>query len=176
MKRWGSSRVREEDRRYPRKPFSGKAQFSFDELYISPFTHELIVDEYGRKEYKPLTKNFTPTGVNVLDAYIQALYSRNLNVSEFCARYEATTAELAGLIYLLTGISNIDFRNRWILRNAENLLRYTDMSITEVARRSGAGTRNNLYFIYEREMNCSPTTRREQLRKDGDLGRFKIMT
>lgn len=55
-----------------------------------------------------------------------------------------------------------DFRNRWIVRMADLLLRYTDMTIDEIARRSGDGTRTNLYFIYERDMNTSPTARGER--------------
>jgi len=59
------------------------------------------------------------------------------------------------------------------VRCADELLRYTDKPLAEIARLCGAGSRNNLYFIYERDLNCSPTMRRQQLRQEGDLGRFK---
>ena len=35
-------------------------------------------------------------------------------------------------------------------------------------------TRGNMYFIYEREFNLSPTECRRQLREKGDVGRFAI--
>ena len=49
------------------------------------------------------------------------------------------------------------------------------MTVEEIARRSGAGTRTNLYFIYERDLNTSPTARRNTLRKPGELNRYKII-
>lgn len=46
--------------------------------------------------------------------------------------------------------------------------------VADIAARSGMGTRNNMYFIYEREFNLSPTERRNAIRQKGDLGRFAI--
>ena len=60
------------------------------------------------------------------------------------------------------------------LRTADALLRYTKLPIADIAARSGMGTRGNMYFIYEREFNLSPTDRRDQLREKGDLGRYII--
>lgn len=59
--------------------------------------------------------------------------------------------------------------------SADLLLRYTDMTVEELARRSGTGTRTNLYFIYERDLNTSPTTRSNALRKPGECGRYKFV-
>ena len=158
----------------PREPFKGESQFTLDDVFMMPFTHELTSDELGRTGYTPLTVNIHPTGIYVFDAYLQALRVGNSSLSEFCKRYQATTTDLDGLVFLLTGMSNFDFRNQWILRTADLLLRYTDLSITEIADRSGAGTRNNLYFMYERDFNCSPTQRRDDLRMPGDLGHYRI--
>jgi len=36
-------------------------------------------------------------------------------------------------------------------------------------------TLDDLYFIYERELNCSPSQRRSELRQPGDLDRYKIV-
>lgn len=168
----------------PRPAFKGEAQYTLDDLFITPFTHELTSDELGRTGYTPIVgqttdgtmrqRNLCPTGIHVLDAYLQALSRGQSDVAEFCDRYNAKTADLDGLIFLLTGMPNQDFRNRWIVRMADLLLRYTDMTVDEIARRSGAGTRTNLYFIYERDLNTSPTDRRNALRKPGDLGKYKI--
>lgn len=157
-----------------RKPFKGEPQFSFDDLYVMPFTHELTADDMGRKGYTPLEQNLCPTGIKVLDEYIQFLHSGQADVSAFCAKYNLKTSDLDGFIFVLTGLSNWVFRKQWIMRCADELLRYTDMNLNKIASRCGAGTRNNLYFMYERDMNCSPTQRREELRQKGDLGRYKI--
>lgn len=175
VSRWGERRKATFFTPTPRKPFKGEAQFTLDDLYITPFTHELTADELGRTGYTPLERDMSPSGVNVLDEYLQALSEGRSDIGDFCARHNAKTADLDGLVFLLTGMSNVDFRKRWIVRCADELLRYTDMEVAEVARRCGAGSRGNLYFIYERELNCSPSQRRTELRKPGDLGKYKIV-
>lgn len=173
LSRWGN--IKRKEVKTQRKPFKGEPQFTFDDLYIPPFTHELSTDEVGRQGYVPIEKNMTPTGVSVMDEYLQSLHKCMTDIKTFCDRYGARTTDLDGLVFLLTGMSNMQFRARWMVRCADDLLRYTDMDVTEVARRCGAGSRTNLYFIYERDFNCSPSDRREALRKDGDLGRYKIV-
>lgn len=174
LKRWGSRRYGYRYQKIPRKPFKGEAQFTLDDLYITPFTHELTTDGQGRKGYTAVDRNMNPSGIKVLDEYLQALSAGQSDIADFCARHDAKTSDLDGLVFLVTGMTNLDFRTRWILRQADDLLRFTDMSAVEVARRSGAGSRSNLYFIYERELNCSPIQRRKALREDGDLGRYSI--
>jgi len=175
MGRWLNIEKEFRNRQTPRKPFKGEAQYSLDDLYITPFTHELTSDGLGRTGYTPLERNMNPSGINVLDEYLQALSAGQADIGGFCARHNAKTSDLDGLMFLLTGMSNVDFRNRWMLRCADELLRHTDMTMPEIARRCGAGTRGNLYFIYERELNCSPSQRRAELRKQGDLGKYKIV-
>ena len=174
MDRWYGGRTNGRYKQTPHPPFIGEPQFTFKELYIPQFTHKLVTDEYGRSSYQPLERNFTPSGIRVLDDYLQALNRGCTDVSDFCKRYNARTADLDGLIFFLLGMPNLEFRNRWIMHNADLLLRYTDMKIDEVARRSGAGTRTNLYFMYERDLNTSPTERRNDIQKKGDVGKYKI--
>ncbi len=175
MDRWYSNATYYSTQQKPREKFKGKAQFTFDGVFITPFTHELTEDEMGRRGYTPIEVNLQPTGIQVFDAYLQALRVGDSRISSFCKRYRAKTSDLDGLVFLLTGMSNLEFRNCWIRRSADLLLRHTDWMMTEIARRSGAGTRTNLYFIYERDMNCSPTDRRYELRMPGDFDRFRII-
>lgn len=158
-----------------RAPFKGEPQYTFDEVFITPFTHALTADGMGRTGYTPLERNLTPTGIHIFDAYLQALHRGDTDIAAFCRLYNARTYDLDGLVFLLTGMSNQVFRNRWIVRTADLLLRYTDIGVVEIARRCGAGTRTNLYFIYERDLNVSPSARRRQLRKPGDLGKYKTV-
>ena len=175
LNRWYSRNKEGLNRQAARTPFKGEPQYTFDELFIPPFTHAFTADNEGRTGYTPIKRNLSPTGINILDAYLQALHRGHSDIADFCDRYNARTSDLDGLIFLLTGMSNQEFRNRWILKSADPLLRYTDMTVEEIARRSGAGTRTNLYFIYERYLNTSPTARRHALRKPGEKGRYKIV-
>lgn len=36
------------------------------------------------------------------------------------------------------------------------------------------GSANNLYLTYKREFGIAPGERRQQLRQEGDVGRFKL--
>lgn len=177
LDRWygGYTRSAFREAKKPRAPFHGTPQFTFDQLYITPFTHRRTSDEFGNVVYYPITDiNLSPTGVEVMDDWLQHLHKGNADLGAFCARYNARTSDLDSLVFLLTGLSNLDFRTRWQLRTADALLRYTKMSVEDIARRSGIGSRNNMYFVYEREFNLSPTERRNQIREKGDLGRFII--
>ena len=175
MDRWYESDRWTKEKRNPRGAFNGTPQFPFDKLYITPFTHERKTDEYGNSLYLPIEgRNFTPTGVEVMDDYIRHMQRGESNIRAFCKLYNARVADIDSLVFLLTGMSNQRFRAAWQVRTADLLLRYTDMKLNEIARRSGMGTRNNMYFIYERELNTSAKERRDAIRKNGDLGRFII--
>lgn len=171
--RWGHRRKSREPRN-EREAFKGTPQFTFDNLYISPFTQKLTVDNDGRMGYTAIERNMNPTGIDVLDAYVQALHQGKMESGTFCARYGTKTHDLDGLLFFLTGMNTQTLRTRWTLRRADELLRFTDLDIVEIARLSGAGSRTNLYYIYEQELNTSPTDRRVALRQEGDLMRYKL--
>ena len=160
----------------PRAAFTGVPQYKFEDLFISPLTHKRSADADGNIIYVPIepARNMTPTGIKVMDNYLQHLARGESDVTEFCKQYNARTSDIDGMVFLLTGMSNQAFRAKWQIHTADLLLRYTDMGVAEVARRSGMGTRTNMYFIYERELDTSPTERRNALRQKGDVGRFSI--
>ena len=107
------------------------AQFSFDELYLLPFTHQYSEDEQGRGGFVPLEQNLHPTGINVMDEYLQMLHQNCFSYAAFRQKYHAHSSDLSGLVFMLTGLTQEQFRLRWILRTASLLLRYTDMLIGE---------------------------------------------
>ena len=156
------------------REFVGKPQFTIDELYISPFTHRRRYSEEGRITYVPVERNLQPTGINVLDEFLRNLSRGQSDIAAFCNRYGARTGDLDSLLFLLTGMKGFDFRQAIQLRMADELLRYTSLPVVDVARLSGFGSRTNLYFAYKRDLNTSPTERREQLQKQGDEGLYKI--
>ena len=164
------------DPQKPRGAFTGVPQYKFEDLFISPLTHKRSADADGNIIYVPIEppRNLTPTGIKVMDSYLQHLARGEADVADFCKKYNARTSDIDGMVFLLTGMSNQAFRAKWQIHTADLLLRYTDMGVAEVARRSGMGTRTNMYFIYERELDTSPTERRNALRQKGDVGRFSI--
>lgn len=151
-----------------------KPQFPYEGLYISPFTARRRYDEDGHVNYVPLERNLQPSGVRLIDEFAVQLAGGNGSRGAFCRRMGITTTQLNTLFLLLTGISADGFRMYFCLRLADDLLRYTDMEVREIARRSGLGTSTNLFYTFRREYKCSATDRRYALRKKGDVGRYKL--
>lgn len=162
-------------RRPKKREFAGKPQFTLEDLYISPLAFRRRYTEEGVVEYIPVEREMSPSGVEVMDAYLRRLAAGDSNLGRFCKCYGARTGDMDSLCFLLTGMTGMEFRLRYMVRLADDLLRYTSMTLDEVARRSGHGKRVNLFFAYKRDYGVSPLERRNQLRASpADVGRFRL--
>ena len=107
-----------------------------------------------------------------MDEYLRFLAAGNTDIHAFIDRHGLLFGELSALVCILTGMKHTLFRQKYQSRLADELLRYTDMSQPDIARRSGLGSQINLYQALRRDCDMSATERRNFLRKEGDLGRF----
>lgn len=148
-------------------------KLTLDELYISPFSRKRVYNEQGTMSYVPIERNLRPTGVEVIDSMLQSLAS-GMPYRQLGRQMGLSTADLTGLFRTLTGLSAPNFCLQYSLRLADDLLRYTDMELDEIARRSGFGTAVNLFYTFRREYDCAPGERRHALRRKGDVGRFGV--
>ena len=82
--------------------------------------------------------------------------------------------DLSGLVRIATGLCLSEFVAAWQLLMADELLRYTDLRMTEIARYCGMGKGVNFTNRIVRAHKCPPLTRRWELRQKNDLGRFKL--
>ncbi len=160
-------------RRPPRK-YQGQPQWTVDDLYISPFTAKRRYDEDGEAHYEPIARNLNPTGVKVMDHYLQRLTLGQDVQMEFCKIYGLRTEDIDSLVFVLTGMKAQDFRTAYLLRLADDYLRYTDMTIKEVARRTGLGSHTNFCVFIRRGRTQTPKERRMILRQKHDAGRYKL--
>lgn len=124
--------------------------------------------------YVEVPRQMEPTGIHVFDAFLQYMSRGESNVKAFADGYGLRHEDLESLVFILTGMRGVDFRIAYHLKAAEELLRFTDLSMAEVARYSGFGSPNNLYLTYKREFNISPGYRRARLQKPGDRGLYKL--
>ena len=143
-------------------------------MFISPFTQKKLWDEDGRWRYVPIERRTTPTGIRVMDDYLRYLADGLSDMQAFADRHGLKTEEVGALVFILTGIKGVRFRQLYQIRLVDELLRYTDMPFDEVARRSGLGSPNNMYLALRREYNMSASERRAFLRKSGDAGRYRL--
>ena len=173
--RWYGRRIKENlwSKRYePHAELTRKPQFTFEQLYRSVFKEERRYVE-GQATYVKRPVCATASGIEILDLYIDRLDKGDLSVMAFCKELGVLPLELNGFIFLLTGMTNEEFRTRWMLERGDELLRYSDLPITKIGARSGIGSHTNLYHFYQRECGCSPTERRRALRQPNDAGRYR---
>lgn len=57
---------------------------------------------------------------------------------------------------------------------ADRLLRYTDLGMADVSNHVGFGSANNIYLTYMRDFSVTHGERRQKIRKQGDMGRYKL--
>lgn len=149
-------------------------QFTFEDLYISPFSSRRRYDEDGNVTYIALQHNLTPSGINLLDEFLQRLRMGNSNFAAFCRKHGIKQAEFSHFVKLLTGMSAQELRLRYCRRMLDELLRYTNLTPDELGRRSGLGGTRNLNHLCRDHYGDTPLDRRRALRKRGDLGRYKL--
>ena len=168
-----SARTADSRRKFETRKLTVMPQYKWEDLYISPFKQQRVYDADGNVSYVALEQEPLHTGIDLFDQYIRYIAAGGSCTNAFAEKLGAKGEDFSSLVFLLTGMKLYDFRIAYQLRIADDLLRYTDMAMPEVARRSGLGTPLNLYYIFKREYNIPPGRRRHELRKKDDLGRYK---
>lgn len=156
------------------RELKSEPQYTLEDLFISPFRQKRRYDEEGRWRYVPIERRTAPTGIRVMDDFLNYLAEGQSDMQAFADRHGLKTEEVAALVFILTGMKGVRFRQLYQIRLVDELLRYTDLPFDEVARRSGLGSPNNMYLALRREYNMSASERRLFLRKEGDAGRYKL--
>lgn len=151
-----------------------KRFLTLDDLYISPFTKIRRYDDNGQAVYNPIERNLHPTGLYAADLLLQSFTNGTTNLAAIAHRLGCSGRDLSGLVRCLTGQPSDDFRNQYRCRLVDDLLRFTSLSLAEVALRCGIGSERNLYSFCRRHHGCTPSDRRLQIRQVGDEGRFEI--
>lgn len=148
-------------------------QFTLDALYISPFTARRSFDDNGTPVYTPIDRLTRPSGIDLLDRYVQHLTAGGRRET-FCRLTGLTTGELNTFVRLLTGLTAPEFTRQYSLRLAADLLRFTDMDVREVARRSGFNGVATFHRYTRKLHNVTPQEYRRHLRQKGDAGRYRV--
>ena len=81
-------------------------QFKLEDLYITPFTGKRYFDpQTGKAYYKPVERNMTPTGVDMLDKFLQCVCtSKCYTLRSLQEQIGVSKQIFSGLCFPLTGL------------------------------------------------------------------------
>lgn len=161
-------------REFTPRVLKDEPQFKFEDLYISPFRWRRKYSEDGKVSYVEMERRMQPTGIRLFDAYLQYLAQGGSDMQAFAEQHGLRREDIDSMVFVLTGMRGVDFRQKFQVRMADELLRYTNMPLAEVAKRTGIGSMNNLYLTFKREFNLAPGYRRLRIRQEGDVGRYRL--
>lgn len=151
-----------------------KPQFTVKDLFVTPFTKQRLFHEDGTVEFVDIPDTQIHTGLDVFDEVITMLRSGKCSVDRILKELGVDRKDINGLMRLATGLNLAEFVAEWQLLTADELLRYTNMSMAEVAKFCGMGSGVNLSRRISQAYKYPPVSRRWELRKKNDLGRFRL--
>ena len=149
-------------------------RITVDELYITPFTSRRIYSEDGAISWIPVERNLNPTGQRHLDFIARSMTEGHNDLSWIAQRLRCTTMDLCAMIHVLTGIDGRDFRHEYGFRVVDDLLRYTSMTVGEIALRSGFHSASSLCQQYMKVRKTTPDARRRIIRQERDEGKYRL--
>lgn len=161
-------------RNYTERKLKDEPQFKLEDVFITPLRQKRRYSEDGYVSYVEFERKTEPTGIKIFDAFLQFLTAGESDLQVFADRHGLRLTDIDSMVFVLTGMRGVDFRQKYQVRMADQLLRWTDMTVAEVANRSGLGSANNLYLSFKREYNLAPGYRRQRIRKAGDVGKYKL--
>lgn len=150
------------------------AQWPFERLYVAPFTQKRGFDERSLT-YKmvPMESARQLTGVKVLDTVVDGLIASALRTKAPGHRSH-TNPKLSATVQKLTGLTLPELRMHWHMQVARDLLRYTDLPLTEVMQRCGYTSMPTFSRTVRRWWGVSPQHLRILARKSGDIGKYAL--
>jgi len=150
------------------------AQWPFERLYVAPFTQKRGFDERSLT-YKmvPIEQARQLTGVKVLDTVVDGLIASALRTKAPGYR-SYTDPKLSATVHKLTGLTLPELRMHWHMQVARDLLRYTDLPLTEVMNRCGYTSMPTFSRTVRRWWGVSPQHLRILARNSGDIGKYAL--
>ena len=161
-------------RNYAPRTLKTEQQFVLNDVHITPLRQKRRYSEDGYVSYVEVERQMQPTGIRIFDDYLLYLSKGGSDMLAFANHHGLKREDIDSLVFVLTGMRGVYFRMAFQVRTADELLRYIDLRLDEVSHHADFGIANNLYLTYKREFNIAPGERRQQLRQEGDLGRFGL--
>ena len=149
-------------------------QFSFDMLYVPPFTKQRgFNSETLNTVWEPFVFERKKSGVALLDAVVDCLINGG-DPRTVAWQNGLKASNLSVMMSLLTGLNLQDFTIKWKVRKISELLRHTNLSLTEVMNRCGYKSITTFSRIVKENLGASPIYFRKNMRQRGDLYKYGL--
>ena len=151
-----------------------KPKYSFEMLYVSPFTKKMGFDEKELKNiYVPLEQKRLRTGLDVVDLVVDKLIAGQ-DPSVLTWQLGMKPDVLSTTLRTLTGLTLVEMRTRWRMRVASELLRYTELTLQEVMSRIAYTSAQSFSRMFRKAYGAAPLDYRRQCRAQGDIGKYAL--
>lgn len=150
------------------------AQFTLEDVFTPIFRYERKMLAEGKITYVEVDRTPRVTGIKAFDAFLRGLEAGYRTISGIARQMGVDKQELSGLVHLLTGIPTGEFISAYQMHEVSLLLRYTDMTAKEIARRCGLGTPANVAQRLRDTYGETIWSCRYNHREKYDRGRFVL--
>ena len=149
-------------------------QYSLERLYVSPLTKKRGFDERNLEIIMvPMETKRQLTGITLLDAVVDCLIA-GTDPRDVAYHYGVAPEKLSSLVYTMTGLTLVALRKQWRMRMAQELLRYTELSLKDVMQRCGYASMPTFSNFVRQSTGLTPLDIRRDARQRGLIGKYAL--
>lgn len=136
-----------------------RAHFSLLGLFLSMI--DLVDRGYALENHEKY--NSKEQRIAQVINYINSNYMKNITLDILCERFFVSKYYLCHSFKEITGVSIMDFITEKRLMEAEKLLRYSNLNITNIAQAVGYNSVSYFITLFKQKYNCTPAAFRKNL-------------
>ncbi len=136
---------------------------------LALFFYELFSRIVPQKvESRPDSKKYG-TYINTVEAYISDHYNESITLNDLSEQLYLCTKQISRIIRRAYNCSLSELINRKRLAVACMLLKYTNLTISEISANVGYGHENYFFTLFRRTYGCSPRSYRKNTIRDPEM-------
>lgn len=149
-----------------------KTRSALNMLYVHYKFMEFLcsIHKYSRNNlYEPETSNTASSKIYSIASYIHNHYGEELSLDILAKKFYVSTYYLSRLFKEVTGFTLINYIQMTRVRNAQQLLLFTNIKITEIAEKCGFTSFSQFNRVFNKFCNMSPRNYKLQGTIDSNL-------
>lgn len=131
-------------------------KYRFSDIMIKLYIKELLVLISRYKDTEPPKLSSVDSTIDSIAEYIRTNYSQNITLDILCEKFNVSKYYLSRRFKEICGIGLIEYLNSVRITNAEQLLRNSDMSVSDIAYHCGFNDSNYFAAVFKKLKGISP--------------------